>query len=1621
MAVFYDVFISYGRKESKAFAWKLHDRLCEEGYRVWFDQNDIPAAVDFQNQIDEGITKANNFVFVIAPHAIQSAYCAKEIELALSQGKRIIPLLQIERELGSIHPEIGKRNWIYAREQEEPGKPISEWEAIDDFEQAFQMLHGVLQTEREYVARHTEILNQSLDWQSHQQQTQFLLVGKERMASLEWLKREFVPPKQPPCTPTDLQCRFICESRKNAENLMTDVFVCYDASEREIRDSVVRSLSRHAVTSWVHDGDIEKGADYEKAIRKGIEQADNFLYFISPASIRSAYCQKELAYALQLHKRVIPLLIKPLSEADRHQAGQMGDLERLQYIDLTDHTFAEGFAADVDAILHQVRRDQAYHTEHKVLLSKALKWQQEHCKQSFLLRGYNLENALTWWKLNLGRAEHPPTKLHEEFIKASQAAKGSLGTEVFISYSRKDGDFARQLNLRLQEAGKTTWFDQESIRSGVDFEHEIFKGIDGADNIVFIISPDAVASEYCEREVAHAEQKGKRFIPIMLRSTDIEAIPQPLRAIQWIDFTGLGETMSVEQMAQAKSFDGPFAELIQALDLDKEHAHQHTILQQRATEWDESSRNEDFLLNTRACTNARIWLEQSGDQLEEISGFRPWNSLMERFFVHFFRLSHKDVFKHLSIAVFTMLLLFGVRYFAQGLGSPPHELEMFFVLLFAFGYLVLTSVLLILLKSFLPSWFEVVLTNGRPKPNTFASFQGWFWATLGFALFVLVGLVAMVQGAWFEQVHDSFTMSIAVIGYPLSYINTWILSRVIGQKVVRIDHAMPQTHHEQPVAWSGVGERLFARFFYLSYSDVLLHLFFAITFYLVMYVVSMITLPFAYLVDEYGYYQIATGRYFTIMGAMSLVLVVAYLLAMRRLSPSLFDIRKQPLKWPFLQLMVWLATVNQYFFSVFGIYMLLSLVFSEFLPVTLFTDLDEYATSGVEEVGWTLTGLAMVMLLPFWMVRRLLSRRLVAAADLAQQGEKPQQVFKIKSPNPTSLQKAYIRASQQAIDLAQAKERLKRNRSFLLIFLAGVAIPLAGFTSWLAYKEYLQSKELSENLVTTKTEALNLYVDIAQDNITEAFRQSISNSLIPRTTLVLNPESQDISQMQGIHLGKFEVGFREFMAFWVSTNRAMDLQMTDFSYVNLRLPGDYHPFNLSSIDHYEGKPLDYRFAAAYCNWLSEQDSLSPVYRTPDGRADFYDQGQTDYDITELDTLMVDLSASGYRLPTAQEWDMAYQQATLGMTKNGIDSICWHNGKSEGKAALVGTLPPDQLGLFDLGGNLPELCMEIDPQNPILTKANSVLKGGSYYQSLFTGKQEPQQANKQLEGPKALQLADLDEANNQKAMGLRICRHFSPSFDQASQELIIALALQGRDDLLAQVLRKSTPTQLDLYEQPPKVLSSLAKAIKDLPQEVLISSYYEHTNTDPSRLLIKVNGLYLEALPQAVRALPNLTTLRLSGLGLETFDLSAADPSFSSLQILDLSSNYLTELPDALFQMPQLQTLLLNNNQLVQVPQELAAPNQLYYLDLSNNQLTGIPEALPNLQNLQFLYLNDNTITQIPFDLSRFARLQELELSGNIGLRMPDGVARLSQQGCKVKLPDHLNHKRPADTTDQDWE
>jgi WD40 repeat protein len=83
-------------------------------------------------------------------------------------------------------------------------------------------------------------------------------------------------------------------------------------------------------------------------------------------------------------------------------------------------------------------------------------------------------------------------------------------------------------------------------------------------------------------------------------------LPETLKFINWIDFA-------------QQDFDKQFPELIQTLELDREHAHQHTILQQRANEWLDNQESHDFLLNISACENAELWLEAANDKQPRIT------------------------------------------------------------------------------------------------------------------------------------------------------------------------------------------------------------------------------------------------------------------------------------------------------------------------------------------------------------------------------------------------------------------------------------------------------------------------------------------------------------------------------------------------------------------------------------------------------------------------------------------------------------------------------------------------------------------------------------------------------------------------------------------------------------------------------------------------------------------------------------------------------------------------------------------------------------------------------------------------------------------------------------------
>jgi hypothetical protein len=623
MSQYYDAFISYGRADSKAFATKLYQNLTKQGLKIWFDQNDIPLAVDFQNQIDDGIERAHNFLFIIGPHSVNSPYCLKEIELAVKYKKRIIPLLHVEQitqeiwqernpgqteadweeyrgkgkhsSFDNMHPEIGRINWVYLREN------------VDNYDESLAGLIETVRDHQDYVEKHTQILAKALEWERHQKLTRYLLIGKERLEAEDWLKVEFKN-EQPPCIPNNLQCEFICESIKNANNLLTQVFLGYAQEDRETMVQIRSSLMRHGITVWTSQTDIKTGGEFKQAINRGVEGADNLVYLLSPEALNSEYCQEELAQALSLNKRIISVLVKTTDLATIPK-----ELQELQFLDLTAE---EEFQKNLDKLIKELRENAVYYERHKVLLVKALKWQEQNRNPSILLRGYNLEHYKSWLEVARTKNLHPPTDLQVQFIVESGKQPPDLVLDVFISYSRADSDFARKLNDALQTQGKTTWFDQESIATGTDFQQEIHRGIEQSDNFLFVISPDSVNSRYCADEVEYARGLNKRFVTVLHRQVNSEEFHPELAKVQWLDFNRYGG-----------DFLGNFSELVRALDTDREYVREHTKWSQQAQQWEGKGKNKDLLLRGSEFAIAENWWKRAKKEKKQ----PPVTELQEEF------------------------------------------------------------------------------------------------------------------------------------------------------------------------------------------------------------------------------------------------------------------------------------------------------------------------------------------------------------------------------------------------------------------------------------------------------------------------------------------------------------------------------------------------------------------------------------------------------------------------------------------------------------------------------------------------------------------------------------------------------------------------------------------------------------------------------------------------------------------------------------------------------------------------------------------------------------------------------------------------------------------------------
>jgi formylglycine-generating enzyme required for sulfatase activity len=161
---------------------------------------------------------------------------------------------------------------------------------------------------------------------------------------------------------------------------------------------------------------------------------------------------------------------------------------------------------------------------------------------------------------------------------------------------------------------------------------------------------------------------------------------------------------------------------------------------------------------------------------------------------------------------------------------------------------------------------------------------------------------------------------------------------------------------------------------------------------------------------------------------------------------------------------------------------------------------------------------------------------------------------------------------------------------------------------------------------------------------------------------------------------------------------------------------------------YPANMVSWYDAAAYCNWLSEQEGIPKEQWC-------YEPNKEGKFAEGMKMAPNYLKRTGYRLPTEGEWEYgcragAVTEYSFGEPAELLGKYAWFSSNSAGTSHPVGSLKPNDLGLFDMHGNAWKWCQDvyrpygkggggkvvedIEDISDINNKDGRVVRGGSFF-------------------------------------------------------------------------------------------------------------------------------------------------------------------------------------------------------------------------------------------------------------------------------------------------------------------
>ncbi len=199
------LFISYSRKDTE-FTRHLTERFEADGLEAWVDWQDIPPSIDWMKEIQKGIEDANVFVYLISPDSISSTVCMQELQHAVLNGKRIIPIIIRDIDVKLVPASVTHLNWIYFSRPQ------------DNFDRSFEQVSSAIHTDYDWVQAHRRLQVRALEWERSHCEESFLLRGKD----LQDAEAQLLVNREKNPNHTELQDQFVQKSRENEDSRLEE-------------------------------------------------------------------------------------------------------------------------------------------------------------------------------------------------------------------------------------------------------------------------------------------------------------------------------------------------------------------------------------------------------------------------------------------------------------------------------------------------------------------------------------------------------------------------------------------------------------------------------------------------------------------------------------------------------------------------------------------------------------------------------------------------------------------------------------------------------------------------------------------------------------------------------------------------------------------------------------------------------------------------------------------------------------------------------------------------------------------------------------------------------------------------------------------------------------------------------------------------------------------------------------------------------------------------------------------------------------------------------------------------------------------------------------------------------